>query len=225
MATKSGTKTTAVKKAVPARRDAEATRNRILQKAVAEFSGKGFSGARIDAIALRAKANIRMIYHYFGSKEKLYVEVLEHVLARLRQEELKLDLDEVAPVEGLVRLFDFIDAHFSRHQELINLLSSENLNRAKYMKNSTRIPEMASPILQLLSVLLQRGEAGGSIRAGIDPLHLYVTLVSLAYFHKSNAYTLSRIFKQDLLETTWQQEHRRQSHQMLLGFLTNPPSQ
>jgi hypothetical protein len=48
--------------------------DRILRKAVAEFAAKGFSGARINTIALRAKTNIRMIYHYFGSKEKLSVE-------------------------------------------------------------------------------------------------------------------------------------------------------
>lgn len=218
MATKTAAKKTTSRK-TPARRHPEETRNRILRKAVAEFAAKGFSGARIDAIAARAATNIRMIYHYFGSKEKLYVEVFEHVLANLRKEELKLDFSEVEPLEGLIQMFDFIDGHFSSHPELMNLLSSENLNRAKFMKNSERIPVMASPVRKLISSLLRRGESDGTVRAGIDPLHLYVAMVSLACYPKSNAYTLSRIFKQDLLEATWQEEHKRQVHEMLIRFM------
>src|SRR3954447_12090353 len=63
-----------------ARRDPEATRSRIMQAAVREFSAKGISGARVDAIAQRAGANKRMLYHYFGSKYGLFREVLRQEL-------------------------------------------------------------------------------------------------------------------------------------------------
>ncbi len=52
-----------------ANRDPEATKARILAAALREFSAKGISGARVDAIAARAKVNKRMLYYYFGSKE------------------------------------------------------------------------------------------------------------------------------------------------------------
>ncbi|WP_341677035.1 TetR/AcrR family transcriptional regulator [Niveibacterium sp. SC-1] len=198
------------------------TRERLLKTAIREFSAKGMSGARIDTIASRAKANVRMVYHYFGSKEALYLEVLEHTLAKLRAEEMQVDVSTVAPLEGVIRLFDFIDSHFTAHPELMSLLSSENLNRAQFLKRSTRIPEMSSPVLAALRTLLARGAAEGSLRAGVDPLHLYVTLVSLAYFHKSNGYTLSRIFQQDLHAPDWQAAHREQAHQMLLAYLQAP---
>lgn len=202
------------------KRDAIATRGRILKVAVTEFAAKGYSGARIDAIATRAKVNIRMIYHYFSGKEALYIEVLEHTLAQLRTEELKLDFSALAPLEGLMQLFDFIDHHFSAHPELMKLLSSENLNKARFMQKSLLIPVMATPVLVLLQTLLQRGAADGSVAANIDPLHLYVTLVSLAYFHKSNAHTLSRIFQSDLLSPVWQRDHSMQTRRMLLQFLS-----
>lgn len=202
------------------KRDAIATRARILRVAIAEFASKGYSGARIDAIATRAKVNIRMIYHYFSGKEALYIEVLEHTLAQLRTEELKLDFSALAPLEGLMQLFDFIDRHFSAHPELMKLLSSENLNKARFMQKSLLIPVMATPVLVLLQTLLQRGAADGTVAVGIDPLHLYVTLVSLAYFHKSNAHTLSRIFQSDLLSPAWQRDHSMQTRRMLLQFLT-----
>ena len=212
---------TAKKIAPKTRRDADATRTRLLRVGIAEFAAKGYSGARIDAIADRAKVNIRMIYHYFGGKENLYIEVLEHTLAKLRAEELKLDFSNVAALEGLMQLFDFIDGHFTAHPELMKLLSSENLNKARYMKKSSLIPVMATPVITLLKRLLQQGAEDGTVRAQLDPLHLYVTMVSLAYFHKSNAHTLSKIFETDLLQVQWQHDHRRQTRMMLLQFLSS----
>ena len=215
-------KKTAVAASPKTRRDADGTRARLLKVGIAEFSAKGYSGARIDAIADRAKVNIRMIYHYFGGKENLYIEVLEQTLAKLRAEELKLDFSSVAALDGLMQLFDFIDGHFTAHPELMKLLSSENLNKARFMKKSTLIPVMATPVINLLQRLLQQGEADRTVRAGIDPLHLYVTMVSLAYFHKSNAHTLSRIFETDLLQAQWQRDHLQQTRGMLQQFLSPP---
>jgi len=58
-------------------RDPEATKRRILDAALAEFSEKGIAGARVDAIAERAGINKRMLYYYFGSKEELFHEILQ----------------------------------------------------------------------------------------------------------------------------------------------------
>jgi len=138
----------------------------------------------------------------------------------LREDELQLDVKHVEPLEGILQIFDFIDGHFAAHPEILSLLSSENLNRARYMQRSTRIPEMASPVIDMLGRLLRRGARRGELGHGIDPLHLYVSMVSLAYFHKSNAYTLSRIFRHDLLDPAWQRQHRQQSHRMLVSYLT-----
>ncbi|MDQ1430127.1 MAG: TetR/AcrR family transcriptional regulator [Actinomycetota bacterium] len=63
-----------------ANRDPEATKARILAAALREFSAKGISGARVDAIAARAKVNKRMLYYYFESKEELFREILRRRL-------------------------------------------------------------------------------------------------------------------------------------------------
>jgi len=57
-------------------RNPERTRERILFAALKEFAMSGIAGARVDAIARRAAINKRMLYHYFGSKEGLFREVL-----------------------------------------------------------------------------------------------------------------------------------------------------
>jgi len=210
--------------AKPVKRDPAKTRAGILKAAVAEFSAKGYSGARTDQIAKRAKSNVRMIYHYFGGKDELYVCVLEEVLAKLRAEELQLDFSAIDPLEGVLQMFDFINGHFARHPELRHLLAFENLNRGQHLKRSTRIPEMATPVLGLVARLIKRGEQSGAFRPGVDALQLYITMVSLAYYSKSHAFTLSRIFEQDLASPEWQQAQQRQTHQLLAAFLGKPAS-
>lgn len=203
----------------------QATRERILGAALQEFADKGFAGGRLDTICAQARANIRMIYHYFTDKAGLYVAVLEHVLGELREEELKLDFDHMAPMEALLQLFDFTYDHFAAHPGLIALLSGENLLKAEFLKRSPRTPVISSPVLSLFRKLLTRGEADGTFRAGIEPLQLYVIVVALSYFHLSNGYTLSVIFERDVFETQWLAEHKRMSRDMVSRLVAaHPPA-
>ncbi len=55
----------------------------ILEVATAEFADKGLAGARIDEIAALTHTSKRMIYYYFGSKEGLYLAVLEEAYRRV----------------------------------------------------------------------------------------------------------------------------------------------
>src|SRR5258707_6052077 len=80
----------------------EGTRERILRIAIAEFSEKGYSGARVLTICRKSRVNPRMIYHYFGGKDGLYVTVLEHVLGELRREGLQLSGRACGPRRGNV---------------------------------------------------------------------------------------------------------------------------
>jgi AcrR family transcriptional regulator len=81
-----------------ANRDPDATKARILAAAVREFSAKGISGARVDAIAERARINKRMLYYYFESKEGLFREILRR---RLAEGAAKLRASNVSDPERL----------------------------------------------------------------------------------------------------------------------------
>jgi AcrR family transcriptional regulator len=200
-------------------RDPARTRTRLLEAAVEEFADHGYSGARTDRIARRAGTNIRMLYHYFGGKDDVYVAVLDAVLADLRHDELQLDPEATTPLEGLLHIFDHVDAHFAAHPRLRKLLAFENLNEARHLALSARIPEMASPVLSLVRKLLALGVARGEVRAGIDALHLYVAMVSLAYYGRAHAFTLSKIFNRDLQRPAWQKAHLRMTREMVAAFL------
>jgi len=207
----------------PPRRDAERTRARILSSATAEFAAHGFSGARTARIARLAQVNVRMLYHYFGGKEALYIDVLERAFERLRHDEMQLDLVHAEPLAGLLQLYDFIDGHLARHPELRALFAYENLDRARYLRRSRRIPRMSSPVIERIGLLIRKGQATGVFRAGIDPLHLYVCMVSLSYYSKSHAFTLSRIFGTKLQAPAWQRAHREDVRAMLTAFVQAPP--
>ena len=56
---------------------------RILRAATDEFARHGYAGARIDRIARRAKVNKALIYYHFGSKARLYQQVLEHQVSNV----------------------------------------------------------------------------------------------------------------------------------------------
>jgi AcrR family transcriptional regulator len=200
-------------------RNAADTKRKILTAARAEFARHGFAGARMDRIVKRADSNPRMIYHYFGGKEGLYVAVLEEALDDLRHEELKIDVEHLDPLEGLLLLFDFMGRHFESNTHLVRLLSGENIQQARYLKNSKRVQQMASPVLSNIDRLLKRGERDGTVRPGLDPLEVYVMMVALNQFHLSNVHTLSVIFAKDLSAPAWRASRHRAARDMVRAFL------
>ena len=205
------------------RRDPEATRERILRAAVAEFAAKGLGGARVDAIAARARANKRMLYHYFGNKEALYLAALESVYAKIRAEERTLRLEGAPPLEAIRRLVIFTWDHFIENPQFLSMLATENLHRARYLKTSPRIQAMHSPLVALLARILERGAAEGTIRRGIDPTQLYISIAALGYFYLSNIHTLSTVFSRDFALPEARARRREHIVEVILGYL-NPAS-
>ncbi len=179
-------------------RDPGRTRAAILAAATQEFTAKGLNGARVDSIAKRAGANKRMIYHYFGGKEGLYVAVLEETYAAIRRAEIGFRFADRDPVDGMRELIRFTWHYFIEHPEFLSLLATENLHHARHLKQSRRIRELHSPLIGMLSALLRRGEKAGAFRAGVDPVQLYITIAALGFFYLSNRHTLSTIFGRDL---------------------------
>ena len=203
----------------PQKRNAAATRERILRAAVTEFCAKGFSGARTTAITKRAGCNIRMLYHYFGNKSGLYLAALESVYSQLRSQEEALDLFHVDPVKGMSVLVEFTFDHLLEHQEFIRLIGIENIQRGRFLKKSKTIPKAALPLLESIATLLRIGQKQGVFRKRVDPLQLYISILSISYVHLSNKYTLSITFSQDLTDPQWLSARRRHVRELILGYL------
>lgn len=185
--------------AKPRIRDAEATKARILKAAQNEFAKNGFGGARVDVIADKATANKRMLYHYFGSKEKLFQTVLENAYIHIRAAEQKLHLDHLPAKEALERLVSFTWEYYLKHPEFITLVNSENLHRAKHLKKSEVLKTYSRRFVSMVDEILQRGVASGDFRAGVDPVQLNLTIAAIGYYYLTNRYTGSILFERDLM--------------------------
>ena len=197
-------------------RDPDRTREAILVAAQKEFAAKGLSGARVDAIARRARANKRMIYHYFGSKDGLYLAALERVYEDLRGSEKTLDLAHLAPEAAIRRLVEFTFDYSRRHPELISLINNENLHGARHLRRSKKVRGLHSPFVALIADILQRGVAQGVFRPGLDPVDLYITIAAVGYFYLSNNPTLSVIFGRHLGSAAACRRRKRHNVEIIL---------
>ena len=169
----------------------------ILEVATTEFAAKGLSGARIDAIAAATQTSKRMIYYYFGSKEGLYVAVLEEAYRRMRRIEAEQHLEDLAPEAALRRLVEFTFDHHSGNPDYIRLVMTENMERGAYLAQSKTIQELNVPAIQAIARLYERGVAEGVFRPGLDPIDIHASISALTFFNVSNQHTFGLIFKED----------------------------
>lgn len=181
-----------------ARRDAAATRAALIEAAVSEFSSNGFAGARVDEIARAAGVNKQLVYHYFESKQGLYLVALESVYAAIREKEQRLSLGELEPVEAMTQLIAFSFDYLAEHPEFIALLTDENRNQGSHILESERLQKMHSPFIEMLEATLKRGVAQGVFRPDFDAINLYISIAGISYFFFSNNHTLSAIFGKPL---------------------------
>lgn len=182
----------------PRTNDPERTRVDIIEVATREFSEKGLAGARIDLIAEAMRTSKRMIYYYFGSKEGLYIAVLEAAYSRMRSIESQLHLEDLAPEDALRKLVGFTVDYQLAHPEFIRLVMNENMHRGQYLAQSKTIQRLNVPAIEGLRSVLERGQREGVFRSGLDPLDLHMSISALSIFNVANRHTFSLIFKCDL---------------------------
>jgi TetR/AcrR family transcriptional regulator len=155
-----------------ATRNPERSRERILAAALKEFAAKGFAGARVDGIARRAAINKRMLYHYFGSKENLFREVVRLKMAERQAWAETLSGD---PAESLAFWFEAA----CRDKDWVRLLEWEALQEAdgKLIDEKKRRAETARGIERI-----RQRQSRGQISAEFDPRHVMLTMRSLTMF-------------------------------------------
>jgi AcrR family transcriptional regulator len=199
--------------------DPARTMSDIIAVATEEFADKGLSGARIDEIAALTQTSKRMIYYYYGSKEGLYLAVLEDAYARTRSAESGLHLDDEEPVEALKKLVSFSIDYKLAHPEFVRLVMTENIHSAEYLKKSKTAVHMNTPAIDLLKRIYDRGVATGDFRAGIEAFDLHMAISALSLYNVSNMPTVEAIFKRDIMDKKEVDRIRKNCIEMLLRFV------
>ena len=177
---------------------AQATRDSILRAATKVFAKHGYAGGRIEQISKAAKSYDRMIYYYFGSKEGLFIAVLEEMYRRFNEAESKLVLGTAAPVEALQAVILFMWGYYQKNPEFITLLNTENLHRGKHISKSLRASEYSSQAVSVLGEVLARGAKQKLFREDVCARDVYLMIAALAYFYLSNRFTLSAFLGEEL---------------------------
>ena len=203
----------------PRKNNPEKTRQEILLAAVAEFAAQGLSGARVDAIAERTRTSKRMIYYYFGSKEQLYLAVLEKLYGDIRATEEELKLDEPGPEEAIRRLVEFTFEHHNRNVDFIRVVSIENIHKGAHIAKSHAIAALNKSVLTSIASILDRGVAAGLFRPDIDPLDLHMLISSFCFFRVSNRHTFSTIHEIDLSESAVFERHKRMISDAVIRYV------
>jgi AcrR family transcriptional regulator len=203
-----------------AKRDPARTRAALLEAATRDFAAHGFAGARTERIAAAAKCNIRLLYHHFESKEGLYRAAIEAAYADLRHREAALEFDLADPLGCIDRLLRFTFAYFESNPDLDGLLRAENALQGRFIRQSRQVQGEGAGLRARIEAVLAAGAEQGTIRPGIDPLQLYVTIAALSRFHIGNAWSLAIGLDQDLTSPAWRAERLEHCAAMLRAWLT-----
>ncbi len=201
------------------KRDPGRSRELILRAATSEFARRGPHGARVDRIAKRCGFGKNLIYHYFGSKDGLFLAVLERAYGAARRDQRDLEVRSLDPVAGMRELISHTFWHIVTNPALINLLAYENLEKGRHVTRSGAIRRMYRPLLQTVRSVLRRGQALGVFRPDVDPVNLYITICGLAHFYMANRYTLSASLGRDLGSVRGLRRRHAHIVELVLGYL------
>ena len=158
----------------PVARDPDSTRRRILRAALQEFSACGFAGARVGAIARRARVNKRMLYHYFDDKEGLFRAVLRHKISE-RQNQVRAQMPQNDPISSLPLWFK----QNCQDTDWVRLLAWESLQTS----NDVVLDEAERRrVARRLVADIKRKQAAGRLRQDVSAAHLQLAKTSLAMF-------------------------------------------
>jgi AcrR family transcriptional regulator len=204
----------------PRQRDAERTQREILEAATREFAEQGFAGARVDEIADQTRTTKRMIYYYFGSKERLFVAVLERAYATIRAAEQEIDVDHLDAEAAIRRVAEITFDHHEAHPDFIRLVSIENIHRGVHLAALPNLAALNSPAIELIERILARGRAEGVFTRDVDALDVHMIISAFCVFRIANRSTFGAIFGRDLTDPELRSHYRDMLGDLVVGHLT-----
>ena len=157
-------------------RPARVSPDRILAAAAAEFSERGYAGARVDRIARRARVNKAMLYYHFASKQGLYRTLLRQtfgaIAAQLQEIAANDALDSPRQLDAAVAA---LAAHIERHRYFPSIMLREVADGGTHLDAET-LAALAS-VPKAFAAILRPGIADGAFR-DMHPIAAYFTTIA-----------------------------------------------
>jgi len=136
----------------------QSLKEKLLLCAVNEFAEYGYEGARVDNIVKAAGCSKQTVYHHFGNKENLFIEVLEYTWNDIRQKEKALDFSDLPPQKAIEKIIDFTWDYYIYNPWFLKIVHSENQSKGVHYAKSQRLLEINHAHLQLMESLLDEGK-------------------------------------------------------------------
>ncbi|MDE7540944.1 TetR/AcrR family transcriptional regulator [Gluconobacter sphaericus] len=203
-------------------RDADQTRQNILEVALKEFSEYGLAGARVDRIAKGTRTTKGMIYYHFGDKDGLYKAVLEEIYPKLRNLEEKLDKSDLNPIEELEKIIDFTFDYHKNNENFVRMVMIENINNGKTLRSTDIDTVLSQNILMELNSILKRGQDLGVFKRSITPTDLHLLYTSFCFYRVSNHHTVSTVLGINMLSSSNSIRHKNLVKTMIITYLSSP---
>jgi TetR/AcrR family transcriptional regulator len=150
-------------------------RERILSVALRLFATNGLAGTKVADIAAAAEMSHGLLYHYYRSKEEIFVELIRSAFEKMNSAALALEQLPLPPTEkirlAIEKLFEGLESHEDTgHYHLLIAVATA----------SDAIPEEAKQIIQahnqvpyeVMTRIIQAGQQDGTIICAYDAAQL-----------------------------------------------------
>ncbi|MGD0076455.1 MAG: TetR/AcrR family transcriptional regulator [Candidatus Binataceae bacterium] len=156
-----------------------ATREAILRAAEEEFAARGFGGARADAIARRARVNKALPFYHFGSKARLYEQVLKRALGRYG-EIVTHSFESTRPDERLAIFVRDLSLYLAANPNWLKIITRELIDKGSRSRAIAR--RYLKPLVEAGHADMTHAIESGQMRA-IDPLQAMISVAGEVIFY------------------------------------------
>lgn len=203
------------------KRNPQKSRANLLKAGVKLFSQRGYDGVSVDEIVQRAGVNKRMLYHYYGNKDGLYVEVLRVVFSELESLEIAALTEDISTADAIRKVLKEYFIFLEGHQEFVSLLMWENLNRGRFLDVHPNLLSK-SKVLARLREIVVHARATGEIDQDVDARHLLVLLYGACFIYQSNRFTLHHTMELDCRRPSVLRDGLRLAQNIIVRGLLSP---
>lgn len=199
--------------------NAQSLKEKLLLCAVNEFAEYGYEGARVDNIVKAADCSKQTVYHHFGNKENLFIEVLEYTWNDIRQKEKALDVSGLSPAQAIEKIIDFTWNYYIANPWFLNIVHSENQSKGVHYAKSKRLPEINYSHLELMASLLEKGKALNIFKQDIDPLQVNINIAALGSYYLINQHTLGLVYHISMVSPQALEARRKVIKETIMSWL------
>jgi TetR/AcrR family transcriptional regulator len=135
--------------------------------------------------------NKQLVYHYFGSKDRLYLAVLEDAYRRFTARFTKTDIHSGTAAERLTKYVELLFDSLQIDSEFLSLVTDQNLHGGRHIKQSKTVRNILSPLISDLETIISHAREERTLKLNVEATDLYLTIAGICAFYFTNINTLS----------------------------------